>query len=143
MSDSLLESLVKRFAESECSWLSTVRRDGRPHTAPVWHVWHQGHAYVITTAHAVKTENIRHNPRVVITHPEPVQALILEGNAAFVRDMDDALRPLFKSKYNWDFVEEADYDVVIQISPTRLIAWGEEGAGHRRRWPGSELSAIS
>ena len=142
MSQTHLASLVKRFADSECSWLSTVRRDGRLHAAPVWHVWYQGNAYVVTTAHAVKTENLKHNPSVVITHPEPIQALILEGSAAFVDDMDDALRPLFQAKYEWDFVTDEKYSVVIQIRPTRLIAWGEEGAGHRQRWTGSEVSAA-
>lgn len=142
MSQTLLESLVRRFADSECSWLSTVRQDGRVHAAPVWHVWYQGNAYVVTTPQAVKTENLKHNPSVVITHPDPVRALILEGNGAFVQDLDEALRPLFQAKYNWDFVEDAEYNVVIQIRPTRLIAWGDEGAGKRQRWPGAEVSAV-
>jgi len=75
--DPVLQSLVQRFAEANCCWLSSVRPDGRAHSAPVWHVWQGGRAYVVTTANAVKVKNIEGNPNVVISHPEPMDPVII------------------------------------------------------------------
>ena len=138
-----LQLLVERFAESSCSWMSTMRPDGRVHSAPVWHIWTDGCAYVVTTAHAVKVRNIEDNPHVVLTHPDPHKAIIIDGVAALVQDKTDLLRPLFQAKYDWDIVEDDDYDTVIEIRPLKLLAWGEEGAGQRRRWYEEEITAVA
>jgi hypothetical protein len=50
--------------------------------------------------------------------------------------MRDPLRPLFQRKYNWDIVTDTDYNMVIEVTPIRLIAWGSHGEG---KWPGSEV----
>jgi hypothetical protein len=126
MADLNLRSLIERFAASSCSWLSTVRPDGRVHSAPIWHVWTNGRAYVVTTAKAVKVPNIRNNPNVVLTHPDPHKAIIID----------------FKAKYDWDIAEDDDYDTIIEIKPVKLLAWGEEGAGYRQRWFGERITGI-
>ena len=138
-----LENVLTRFATSACSWLSTVRPDGRAHAAPIWHIWCNGRAYVVTTAEAVKVHNIELNPHVVITHPDPHHAIIIEGMAAVVSGMDLLLQPHFKKKYDWDIVTDEKYSTVIEIKPTRLIAWGEEGAGTRKRWGSGEISKAA
>jgi general stress protein 26 len=143
MADSELNSIVRRFAESKYSWLSTVRPDGRAHASPIWHVWYHGRIYLVTMSVAVKVHNIQDNPSVVITHPDAKKAIIVEGEARLVTDMTDALRPYFKSKYDWDIVTDEDYRTVIEINPTKLLAWGEEGASHRKRWRGEEVSAVT
>ncbi|NCF66373.1 MAG: hypothetical protein GWP61_10370 [Chloroflexi bacterium] len=142
MADLNLRSLIERFAASSCSWLSTVRPDGRVHSAPIWHVWTNGRAYVVTTAKAVKVPNIRNNPNVVLTHPDPHKAIIIDGEASLVQDKTDLLRPLFKAKYDWDIAEDDDYDTIIEIKPVKLLAWGEEGAGYRQRWFGERITGI-
>jgi general stress protein 26 len=122
--------------------MNTVRPDGRVHSAPIWHVWTNGCAYVVTTPKAVKVHNIRSNPNVVLTHPDPHSAIIIDGVAVFVEDKIDLLRPLFKVKYDWDIVTDEDYDTIIEIRPQKLLAWGEEGAGYRQRWFGEEITAV-
>ena len=82
-----LASIIKRFAESECSWLSTVRPDARAHAVPIWHVWHRGRVYVVAMTTSVKVRNIASNPNVVVTHPNPLEAIILEGTARLVEGM--------------------------------------------------------
>ena len=137
--DETLRSLVKRFAEAECSWFSTVRPDARAHSAPVWHVWYRGRAYMVTTPDAVKVINIAQNPAVVITHPDPINPVIIEGWATMSPDMEQSLRPLFQAKYDWDISTDADYSAIIEIIPTKLMAWGNYGEG---RWKGEEVLQV-
>ena len=137
--DPVLSGLVARFAESECSWLSTVRPNGRPHSAPVWHVWRRGRAYVVTTAKAVKRANIAANPAVVITHPDPINPIIIEGWAIEAPALEAQLQPLFKAKYDWDIVADKDYNVILEITPLKLMAWGERGEG---RWPAEAIMKV-
>jgi hypothetical protein len=142
MTDNQLRQSVQRLAESDCSWLGTVRPDGRVHSAPIWHIWHRGRLYVVTKPSAVKVGNIRTNPNVVITHPDPHAAIILEGKARLVTGIENELRPLFKAKYDWDIVTDEAYSTVVEITPTKLLSWGDEGAAFRRRWSGAEVIAV-
>ena len=137
--DETLRALVKRFAEAECSWFNTVRPDDRAHSAPVWHVWYQGRAYVVTTPDAVKITNIAQNPAVVITHPDPINPVIIEGWATLAPEAEEALQPLFLAKYNWDIGTDADYGAIIEVTPTKLLAWGNHGEG---RWDGEAVLQV-
>ena len=139
MNNETLSQLIHRFAEADCSWLSSVRPDGRAHSAPIWHAWYQGRAYVVTRGVAVKVANIRHNPSVVLTLPDPMNPLIIEGQAAQVEAVRPALRPLFQAKYDWDIENSAEYDTILEITPTKIIAWGQYGEG---RWSGEALAAL-
>ena len=143
MTDLDLPSIIQRFATADCSWLSTVRPDGRPHSAPVWHIWTDSRVYIVTKSTAIKVTNIRHCARVVLTHPDPHQAIIIEGQAQIVQGKTKLLRPLFKAKYDWDIATDEEYDTIIEIIPLKLLAWGEEGAGHRKRWTGEEVLASA
>jgi gamma-glutamylcyclotransferase (GGCT)/AIG2-like uncharacterized protein YtfP len=137
--DPVLRKLVERFAESECSWLSTVRADGRAHSAPIWHVWYQGRIYFVTTSQAVKTANIARNPAVVLTHPDPVDPIIIEGWATLAQNMRGRLRPFFLEKYKWDLDTDAEYDMVFEVTPIKLMAWGKHGEG---RWSSEALFRV-
>lgn len=138
-SDPVLQALVKRFADADCCWLSSVRPDGRAHSAPIWHVWYQGRAYVVTGAQTVRATNIEENPSIVLTHPDPKNALILEGWATAANHMRALLQPLFLAKYNWDIANAARYDRVLEITPTKLLAWGSYGEG---KWPGEDVLCV-
>jgi gamma-glutamylcyclotransferase (GGCT)/AIG2-like uncharacterized protein YtfP len=137
--DEALHALIRRFAASDCSWLSSVRPDGRAHSTPIWHVWYQGRAYIVTLSGAVKTKNILENPSVVIAHPDPLNPLIIEGWATPAASLEPQLQPLFKAKYDWDISTDPDYDTIIEITPTKLMAWGNHGEG---RWTGSEVLQV-
>ncbi len=137
--DPVLRALVTRLAEEPCSWLSSVRPDGRAHLVPIWHVWYQGRAYVVAQATSVKTSNIRENPSVSLAHPDPLNVLILEGWAITADGMLDALLPLFRAKYNWDIAKDAATHTIIEITPTKLLAWGALGEG---KWAGTEVLQV-
>jgi hypothetical protein len=71
-----------------------------------------------------------------------MEAIILEGTARLVEGMTDVLRPHFERKYAWDIATDEEYDAVIEITPTKLLAWGEEEADELKRWTGWNLSAV-
>jgi hypothetical protein len=123
---------MARFSEAECSWLSSVRPSEKVHSAPVWHVWHEGRVYVVTQETAVKVRNIAQNPSVVITHPDPMEPIIIEGTAVLVVGMVEELRPSFQQKYEWDIATDDAYQAIIQITPTKIIAWQQGGKGSFR-----------
>jgi hypothetical protein len=136
----VLRAQLARFAAAEFSWISTVRADGRAHSVPVWHVWTEGRAYVVTTPDAVKAGNIAHNPNAVLALPDPVNPLILEGSATLRPAAMALVAPLFKAKYDWDPGNDAGYTAIIEVAPMKLMAWGEHGEG---RWNGSEVEAAT
>lgn len=76
--------------------LATVRRDGRPHIAPVWFVLDDNHDIIFTTCHeAVKAVNIRHNPKVslcVDDQTPPYSFVTVEGVAEIIGEPKDILR---------------------------------------------------
>lgn len=133
--------LVQRLAEAECVWLNTVRPDGRAHSTPIWHVWHGGRIYCVTKPDAVKVRNIRANPSVVVTHPDPVKAIIVEGRAAVVDGMADTLRAEFLRKYDWDITGDTDYRTVIAVTPDKLLAWNHDDIA-QSRWTGVEVGGV-
>jgi general stress protein 26 len=131
MDDPVLARLIDKFATAEACWFSSTRADGRAHLAPIWHVWHEGRIYVVTQATAVRTRNIAHQPAVSLSLPDPVNVLIIEGTARENAAQKDALNPLFKEKYKWEFTKDNPYNVIIEVTPTKIMAWGADGDG---RW---------
>lgn len=94
---------------------------------------------MVTITGAVKVANIRKNPSVVVTHPDPAQPIIIEGWATVAPTTRADIRPLFQSKYDWDIEDDPEYSAVIEITPTKLMAWGDQGDG---RWAGADLMKI-
>lgn len=135
--DPTLHAVLSRFAESDCCWFCSVRQDGRAHSVPIWHVWAGGRGYVITEPKSIKVTNILGNPSVVMTHPDPMNPIILEGQGRLAPDRLHEIAPQFKAKYDWNPAEDAGYSAVIEITPTKLMAWGKYGEG---RW-GKEILA--
>ena len=129
--DSKLQALLAQFAAAECCWFSSVRPDGRVHMAPIWHIWHAGRIFVVTQSKSVRARNIVHNPSVSAALPDPLNPVIVEGQASFAPDATAALQPLFLAKYNWDIVTDHEYDTVIAVTPHKIMAWGSHGD---QRW---------
>jgi general stress protein 26 len=131
MDDPILARLIEKFAQVEACWFSSTRPDGRAHLAPIWHVWYAGRAYVVTLATAVRTRNIASQPAVSLAHPDAVNALIIEGTARLAPEQKEAIAPLFKAKYNWEFASDNPYNTIIEVTPRKIMAWGSDGDG---RW---------
>jgi general stress protein 26 len=134
----VLQSLLTMLAETKFSWFSSVRSDGRPHSVPVCHVLHQGRIYVATPSRSVKISNIRSNAHVTVAAylKDPEAGLIVEGHATLKPELRLSLSPLFEKKYSWNLGEDERHDALVEVTPTKLIAWGSSGEG---RWSGEEI----
>jgi PPOX class probable F420-dependent enzyme len=69
--------------------LSTVRADGRPHSAPIWYAL-EGHDFLFTTGHdSVKGRNLRRDSRLALCIQDdqpPFVYVVVEGSAELEHD---------------------------------------------------------
>jgi general stress protein 26 len=140
--ENTLQALLTLLARSKFSWLSTVRPDGRPHIVPIWHVMVQENIYFATASRSVKVVNIHSNPNAVVAAylDNPESGLIVEGYAKLRPDLRESVSKFFEQKYEWNIKEDDEYDALIEVEPTRLIAWGQHGEG---RWSGTDIRKIA
>ena len=134
-----LRELLTLLARSKFSWFSSVRPDGRPHSVPIWHVMHEEHIYFATPSRSVKVANVRTNPNVAVAAyllDTPESGLIVEGLARLRPDLRESVSKFFEEKYEWNITEDDEHDALIEVEPTRLIAWGQYGEGH---WSGAGI----
>lgn len=129
--DTKLQAIIDHIAATEYCWFGSVRPDGRAHLAPIWHVWHDGNLFVVTQSNSVRARNIAGNPSVSVALPDPLNAVIVEGEAHLAPDAQAALQPLFLAKYNWDIVTDHGYDAIIAVIPHKIMTWGSHGD---QRW---------
>jgi pyridoxine/pyridoxamine 5'-phosphate oxidase len=68
------------------TWLSTVRPDGRPHTAGIGALWVDGKFYFTSGPATRKSRNLAANPSCTMSMSLPGLDLVVEGRAAKVTD---------------------------------------------------------
>ena len=71
--------------------LITLAADGRPVPTPIWYLYRDGVFYFRTAADAVKTRNVRRDPRVSICIQDerpPYRAVIVQGSAEVQQGLD-------------------------------------------------------
>src|SRR3984893_9614294 len=59
--------VVEVLRDSEMFWLSTVRRDGRPHVTPLPAIWLARGLHFCAGAQEQKAKNLESNPRCILT----------------------------------------------------------------------------
>jgi PPOX class probable F420-dependent enzyme len=114
---------------------ASIRQDGTPHISPVWYRWEDGKVTVVSGDSAVKTRNVRQNPKVAIsvaTDEWPYQYVILEGDATVENaNLRDTVRSIF-SRYEGTERGAQDADeltrsdqrlVAIIIDVNRVMSW--------------------
>jgi general stress protein 26 len=131
--------VVHVLESSEMFWLSTVRRDGRPHVAPLPAMWLDGKLHFCTGAHEQKAKNIEANRDCVLTTGTNSYRsgidVVVEGAIERVTDNDMLLRlaRLWRDKIEWVFeVGEGvflDTDaaghaaLVFAVTPSKILAF--------------------
>jgi general stress protein 26 len=124
---------------SEMFWLSTVRRDGRPHVTPLPAIWLDGVLHICTGSHEQKARNLESDPRCVLSaganqFRSGLDAVV-EGTAAQVTEPErlQKLAALWKSKLDWDFEvidggfrdPGARTGLVFAVTPEKVLAFGK------------------
>jgi PPOX class probable F420-dependent enzyme len=75
--------------------LATVRRDGRPHAAPVWFLLDGEDVVFMTGGDTVKAGNLARDPRATLVVDDasfPFAFAVLEGTCALSDDLDELKR---------------------------------------------------
>ncbi|MET0133366.1 MAG: pyridoxamine 5'-phosphate oxidase family protein [Kibdelosporangium sp.] len=127
--------------ESEMFWLSTVRRDGRPHVAPLPAMWLDGKLHFCTGEHEQKARNIESDPRCVLTTGSNTYRsgldVVVEGTVTRVGDEPTLTRlaRMWRDKLDWSF-EVADGQFrdpgaddhrapVFAVTPAKVLAFAK------------------
>jgi hypothetical protein len=135
---------------AELYWLTTVRKDGRPHTTPLVGVW-VDRSFVFCTGPAEqKARNLEHQPALtVVAGTNTWQAgldVVVEGAAVRVTGAQNlkALADVYRAKYgaDWDFtVDDEVFDPegvgahVFRVAPSKVLAFAKAPHGQTRFTP--------
>ena len=127
------------LTSSEMFWLSTVRRDGRPHVTPLPTIWLDGKLHFCSGSEEQKTKNLESDARCIIT--TGTNALhsgldvVVEGTAERVTENAQLQRlaALWKSKLDWDFEvgdgefrdPDGRHGLVFGVAPDKVLAFGK------------------
>ena len=123
---------------AEIFWITSVRKDGRPHVTPLLAVWMDGALHFCTGPGEQKAKNIERDPRVVMTtgtnRLRDGLDVVVEGEARVVTD-EVRLRRLadaWVDRFDWKFAvhdgafahEGGGRADVYEVVPTRAFAYG-------------------
>ncbi len=141
--------VLSALEQAEIFWLSTVRRDGRPHVTPLPAMWLDGNLHFCTGPGEQKAKNIETNPRCALTTGSNRFTsgldVVVEGTAVRVTDESVLVRlaRLWESKLNWPFdvadgafrersseIAGAEFDTrgtayVFAVVPSKVLAFGK------------------
>ena len=134
---------------SEIFFLSTVRKDGRPHATPLPAMWLDGVLYFCTGPQEQKAKNLQGNDQVVLTTGTRAFKsgldVVVEGHAERVTDepLLQRLAAMWNEKLEWPFeaadggfreksseVAGRDFEGqgiahVFAVAPTKVLAFGK------------------
>lgn len=132
MTDEQFEAFM---SEPHIAVLSTVGLDGRPHQAPVWHLWEDGVSYVFTGRRSRKWQNLLRDPEVSLCidrNDVPYAYAVVQGTAAESdRSLQEVVQRMATTYYEPDRAAEmsaryrdgAPDIVLIAITPESVISW--------------------
>ncbi len=125
-----LTSVIEQIRSAEFSWFASCTSDGRAHSVPMWHVEHGNRIYLATPTSSVKVRNIKTNPGVVVTLPDPMDVVIVDGWATQAPDSLATVAPIFEKKYGWD--PSPDAQALIEVTPLVIRAWSGDARAPKR-----------
>ena len=140
-------SQTQRALEAaELFWITTVRRDGRPHVTPLVAVWLDDAIHFSTGETEQKALNLRANPHVVLTTGcntwDDGLDVVVEGDAVPVTDDAQLTRLAAAWSAKWDgrwqfearhgrFHHPSGGDALVyRVIPGKVIAFGKGAFSH-------------
>lgn len=143
----------RALEQAQISWISTVRRDGRPHVTPLVAVWLDDALHFSTGPEEQKGRNLAENPEVVLTTGcnrwDEGLDVVVEGRAERVTDRATLERLAAAWATKWDgeswLYQPADEGFlnpgteslahVYAVRPTKVLAFGKRPFTHTRHLP--------
>jgi len=122
------------LAGTRTAKLATVRRDGRPHVAPVWFVLDGDDVVFTTGADTVKGKSMRREPRVSLCIDDdtpPFSFVVIDGTASLSDDLDELLTWATALGSRYMGVEAAEAfgrrnavpgELLVRVRITRVVA---------------------
>jgi PPOX class probable F420-dependent enzyme len=115
--------------------LATVRKDGRPHVAPIWFDLDDDGSIVFTTgAETLKGKSIRRDPRVSLCVDDerpPFSFVAIEGKVDINEDLDEVLVWATRIGGRYMGAEKAETygrrnavagELLVRLRPTHVVA---------------------
>jgi general stress protein 26 len=137
----------ERLERAELYWVTTVRRDRRPHTTPLIAVWLDDALYFCTGPTEQKAKNIAGNPHcILMTGSNALHEgmdLVVEGDAVRVSDdaklrrLADAWEAKYGPEWHFDvrdgvFRHEHGEAWVFEVAPTTAYGFAKSPYSHTR-----------
>jgi general stress protein 26 len=149
------------LARAELYWLTTVRKDGRPHTTPLVGAWVDDAFVFCTGPEEQKARNLAHSAAVTVTTGANTWNdgldVVVEGEAERVTGlvMLTRLADEIREKYHgvWDFTPDEDgfghtdnsgdshIAHVFLVPPAKVLAFAKSPHGQTRFRPVQQGSA--
>jgi nitroimidazol reductase NimA-like FMN-containing flavoprotein (pyridoxamine 5'-phosphate oxidase superfamily) len=122
----------ERLREAPVYWVASVRPSGRPHVTPIWAVWVDGAIWMEGGAQTRRFKNMSGNPAVVVTIERGNDAVIVEGDADLVTELDDALVERLLAAYK-KYVPTHGYEAqrsnwdagIWRVRPHKVLGWSK------------------
>ncbi len=142
------ERAERALDDAQLFWISTVRREGRPHVTPLVAVWEDGALYFCTGPDEQKAVNLAANPEVALTTGcngwEDGLDVVVEGEAERVTDRAtlEFLAGEWAEKWDgsWKFEAtpegfrhgDGGFAQVFVVRPRKVLAFGKGPFSHTR-----------
>jgi len=120
----LVRANEERLRDEPNIWLATTRPDGRPHLVPIWACFVDGRFYVCTSSRSVKVRNALANPYACVALESGSKPLFVDGELRVLRrPFPEPVKTEFLRKFDWELDAEPEYDVVLEVIPTKWRGW--------------------
>ena len=132
------QKALGKLTNDHIGWLTTTRTSGRPHSVPVWFLWHDGQVIIFSEEKTQKIHNLRHSGDVVFSleaGQQGADVTILDGTAVISDQNTAAWLPavgeIYGAKYEQGIqglnltidAMAAQFTQAIVITPTKVTAW--------------------
>jgi general stress protein 26 len=134
------ETTLQALKTAELSWITTVRRDGRPHVSPLVTVWFDGALWFTTGATEQKAINLHTNPHVAVTTGcnswDHGLDVVVEGEATretnddLLAQLAEAWAAKWDGRWNYETRDGAFHHpggeaLVFRVPPRKILAFGK------------------